>query len=260
MLYELVCTEYKRLQDQINLLERQIKELPEGTLICSRNGKYYKWYLHNETGTRYLAKEELELAKKLALKKYYRLQLQNLLHEKLALKMYLKHHRTKQDPASQLLIKNAEYRNLLASHFKTYSEELQDWMDTPYEKNPNHPEQLIHKTISGHILRSKSEALIDLALYQHHIPYRYEAPLILNEITIYPDFTLRHPETGQQFYWEHFGMMDSPNYAKNAFNKMQLYNEHGLIPSVHLITTFETSECPLTSEFIEKIINHYILN
>ena len=259
MLYDQICTEIKRVESQIKFLEVQIKNLPKGTLICTRNGKYFKWYKRDGTESTYLKKENQGLAEKLALKKYYILQLQDLLHEKVAINMYLKHHRLNVNKASQLLTDTSGYHVLLASHFTSYSEELKEWVRAPYERNTKHPEQLIHKTISGNAVRSKSEALIDIALYQNQIPYRYESPLTLNEITLYPDFTLRHPKTGKLLYWEHFGLMDNLDYSKNAYNKLQLYSTNGLIPSIHVITTFETKECPLTSELIEKIINHYLM-
>lgn len=67
-------------------------------------------------------------------------------------------------------------------------------------------------------------------LLTNKIPFRYECELQLEETTLYPDFTLRHPLTGQVFYWEHFGMMDNPNYCRNATTKLQLYFSHGIIP------------------------------
>ena len=54
-------------------------------------------------------------------------------------------------------------------------------------------------------------------------------------------------------------MMDDLSYSKNTFSKLELYNSHGLIPSVNLITTFETKNNPLNSQMIEKIIQHYFL-
>ena len=70
------------------------------------------------------------------------------------------------------------------------------------------------------------------------IPYRYEEVIQLVEVTISPDFTIKHPVTGQIYYWEHFGKMDDPIYAKNVCDKIQLYISHGIIPSVQLITTY----------------------
>jgi len=132
-------------------------------------------------------------------------------------------------------------------------------MTASFDKNPIRPEQLIHKGVSGNFLRSKSEAIIDMFLYYNQLPYRYEAALTLDKSTIYPDFTIRHPKTGAIIYWEHFGLMDDPSYCRKALSKLSLYTSHGIIPSINLITTYETKSNPLSSDMIEKIVKHYFL-
>ena len=80
-----------------------------------------------------------------------------------------------------------------------------------------------YSSISGNTLRSKSETIIDMLLFQTRIPYRYECPIILGTHIIYPDFTIRHPITGKIFYWEHFGQMDNSEYYPKACDKLRLY-------------------------------------
>lgn len=186
------------------------------------------------------------------------LSLEDLENEKRAIQFYLKHH-SPTGKSEQLLTEISEYQNLLTPYFAPLSQELVDWMNSPYEHNPSHPENLKHNSISGHIVRSKAESMIDTLLYMHHIPFRYESPLQLNEKVIYPDFTIRHPQTGDFYYWEHFGMMDDSTYSKNAYFKLQQYNSCGIVPSIQLITTYETNEHPLSTEMIEKIIEYYFL-
>ena len=53
--------------------------------------------------------------------------------------------------------------------------------------------------------------------------------------------------------------MDNPKYAKGAGEKIQLYIAHKIIPSINLITTFETSEKPLDTSVLEKIVREYFL-
>ena len=96
-------------------------------------------------------------------------------------------------------------------------------------------------------------------LYLNKIPFRYECALHLDETVLYPDFTILHPSTQQLYYWEHFGMMDSSVYAQNTYSKLQLYTSHNIIPSIQLITTFETKDHPLTQKTIEAIIKQYFL-
>ena len=82
---------------------------------------------------------------------------------------------------------------------------------------------------------------------------------MLDDITLFPDFTIRHPVSKEVYYWEHFGMMDDSAYSQKAFSKMQLYTRYGIIPSVNLITTYETKDNPLSIDTIEKVISNYFL-
>ncbi len=157
-----------------------------------------------------------------------------------------------------MLLERSEIRDLLSSHYSNlFSKESTEWMKEEYPQNPNYPEQLLHKSLSGNLLRSKSEALIDMFLYMCKIPFRYECALQLGENTIYPDFTVLHPVSQEIYYWEHFGLMDNPEYAQKTFSKLQLYTAHEIYPGIRLITTYETKENPLCSEAIEKIIDYY---
>lgn len=253
-----MLSESFRLEEQINTLQSQINELPSGKLICSSTGKYCKWYISNGHQKHYLPKKMRHLAEQLSAKKYMSLLIDELSQEKRAIDFYLNHH-NQSDSKSAELLNNPEYSDLLSSFFTPISEELTQWVNAPYTTNQLFSEQLIHKSISGHLLRSKSESIIDTFLYLNKIPFRYECALHLGESTIFPDFTIRHPMTGQTYYWEHFGLMDNPKYYKNAYSKLQLYTSCGIVPSIQLITTFETKNQPLSSEMVEKIITHYFL-
>lgn len=183
---------------------------------------------------------------------------EDLKNQQYALQNYQKKISTS-SKAEALLEKSSGYQELLAPYFLPKSKELSNWISEPYERNQNYQEQLIHKGMSGNFVRSKSESMIDTSLYMHKIPFRYECALVLGETTIYPDFTIRHPETGQTYYWEHFGLMDQFTYSQNAYRKLQLYTNHGIIPTFQLITTYETKEHPLTASFIEKIVEYHFL-
>ena len=96
-------------------------------------------------------------------------------------------------------------------------------------------------------------------LYTNRISYHYEELIQLGNKTIAPDFTIKHPTTGEIFYWEHFGMMDDPAYVKNACDKIRLYSLNGIIPSKQLILTYETKDYPLSPNEVKKIIGDYFL-
>jgi membrane-anchored protein YejM (alkaline phosphatase superfamily) len=50
---------------------------------------------------------------------------------------------------------------------------------------------------------------------------------------------------------EHFGIMDTPEYQKNAVDKVSLYMRHGIYPQDRLIITYETKEHPLDTNHSE---------
>lgn len=247
----------QKLTKQIDSIQSQIDALPKGKIICAKNGTHYKWYHSDGKNHTYIPKKDRSFAEKLAFKKYLSNCLHDLQQEKRAVDAYLRHH--KPGKAEQLLSPNSAYHELLSSYFHPLSEELFTWAHDTYEHNPKFPEQLNLKTSSGIYVRSKSEALIDMLLHINHIPFRYECALVLGSATIYPDFTIRHPKTGETYYWEHFGLMDSPPYCRSVSDKLILYFTHGIIPTINLITTYETKENPLSTEAVKKIVQDYFL-
>lgn len=259
MIYEKIFKEKLRLEKQIQDLQSQIDNLPAGKLICASNRKWQKWYVSDGGVSTYIPKKDRDTAEKLAFKKYLLQQLENTVHELQAIQLYLQKHDTMAEQKELSIVTAPELKDLLQPYFCPLADELQQWQNEPYNKNENHPEHLIHKTYSGSYVRSKSEALIDMFLFKNKIPFRYECPLELDNIILYPDFTIRHPKTGELFYWEHFGLMNQPAYQKNACSKLRLYISNGIIPNIQLITTYETVDKPLDAETVEKMVEHYFL-
>ena len=258
-IYNKLIEQQHSLENQIAVLEQEISNLPEGKLIYTSNGKYFKCYQSDGHTKQYISKENRTLAEKLALKKLLLLQLETLRQEKSAIDSYLRHANPNPHQKEISYINSPAYQKLVAPHHKLFNEEQEIWMKSPYIKNPTHPENLIHKTTSGIRVRSKSEAIIDTILCKYQIPFRYEALLDLGDVSYYPDFTILHPRTNQIIYWENFGMMDNPTYAQGTAEKLTNYILHGILPSHQLICTYETKEHPLSFDLVEKMVEHYLL-
>ena len=88
-------------------------------------------------------------------------------------------------------------------------------------------------------VRSKSEVIIANTLKAAGVPYRYEFPLLVDRnaaeadsdfCQLHPDFYCLNLRTREEFAWEHFGMMDDPDHAARATEKLQLYAENGFFP------------------------------
>lgn len=228
-------------------------------MFCVRNGKYTKWFHSLNGNIVYIRKKDRQLAERLARKKYVLQKLDGLEYEKKIIESYCRMIKKRLDGKEKLLEK-PEYRELLERYFKPDNKALEEWCSESYEQNTYLIERCIHKSISGNMVRSKSELLIDMTLYENKIPFRYECALQLGDTVIFPDFTIKHPHTGEIIYWEHFGCIEKEGYAERAFAKMKQYTMQGIIPDYQLIMTFETPEHPLDIMRVNEIICNRLLN
>lgn len=252
--------QYKKEQceKKINLCRQKLRKLPPGNLYITKNGHHFKWYSYSADKSEYISKKDRAHAEQLAYRKYLTYLLQESEQEKKAIELYMKCCPS-DSPLSLNLLSDPEYQSLLSPFLTPISKELQDWITSPYSKSDFHPENLNIKAISGNYVRSKSEAMIDMFLTTNQIPFRYECPLIFAEKTIYPDFTIRHPKTGDFYYWEHFGLMDDSEYCNSAMSKLKLYTSCGIIPMIRLITTYETQTNPLSPFDVEYLVKRFFL-
>ena len=123
------------------------------------------------------------------------------------------------------------------------------------------PDVPVFITNQGEHVRSKSELIIANRLACLRIPYKYECPLTLSGgKIIYPDFTIWDINNRREVYWEHRGMMDSPDYAVHSVRRLKEYCQNGIFLGKNLIITEETSSVPLDTRYIDDIIKCYFLN
>ena len=71
---------------------------------------------------------------------------------------------------------------------------------------------------------------------------------------MYPDFTIRHPRTGEFFWWEHFGMMDDADYVDNVMYKLNTYEKNKIYLGVNLFITHETGKNPLNTRALDGML------
>ena len=71
------------------------------------------------------------------------------------------------------------------------------------------------------------------------------------------DFTILHPRTYKEYYWEHFGKADDNSYALTISDRIRKYCSIQIVPSLDLIMTFETKERPLDPNLVEETIQYY---
>ena len=250
MFYQKIQALKDALETEIEELEEKCRQYPKGELFVFKNGKYCKWRVRTHTKTIYLPKNQRAKACTYAQKKYDEARLQDLKRALEEVNQYLQSHQGNPNTATKLL-NDPRYQPLLTQS------EPQDWSTQSYEQCPLHPENKFHATSAGVYVRSKAESMIATLLCLNNIPFRYEQALHLGKQIYYPDFTIRHPVTGEIYYWEHFGKMDDPTYMENAHKKLYVYSQNKIIFSMRLITTTETKETPLTTQKIQSKINAY---
>ncbi len=242
--------EEKRIRRQLAYVEHKVGRFPDTNLNCVQNGKYFKYYQTDGHHNHYIPKSNIQFAQQLAAKEYY-LRLKQQHKHLLKLIDYYKRHVEKDQEKIQVLFENdSGYAPLLQPLFEV-SHEYEEWAKAPFETNLFYPEGRKFKTKSGIYVRSKSEMMIANILQEHQVPFRYECGLELGNHTFYPDFTLKHPETGEIYYFEHFGMIDEPKYRSKMLDKLDVYLEYDVR---NLIITTETKARPLTVEQVEHAL------
>lgn len=124
-------------------------------------------------------------------------------------------------------------------------------------KSKFYEEKLIHKTVRGELVRSKSEVVIANMLASNDIDYEYEKELRLSDTEKrIPDFTIF--KGGKEIYWEHLGLLQNEDYAKNWDEKRKQYEKYDIIEGENLIVSKDGLDGSLDSEKIQRLIDKYL--
>lgn len=118
-------------------------------------------------------------------------------------------------------------------------------------------DKLIHRTVRGELVRSKSEVSIANALHYNHLDYEYEPELKIEGRIKRPDFKVEDYDTGVVWYWEHCGMMTDPQYKKRWEEKQKFYEKNGIVEGKNLIVTYDDDKGGINTELIQKIIEEH---
>ncbi|MBR5279885.1 MAG: hypothetical protein IKU26_02830 [Clostridia bacterium] len=244
MIGKMMEFEKNRVMTEKRRIEQELEILPKGKLCLVRNRSWTKWFYYHNGERHYIPKRNRRLAEQLARRKYLTERLEQCNGQLEAIEAYFT--RIATSGTENKLLHNKDYQELLAPYFQPQNQELAHWAEAPYERNPYRIENCIHMVHVGLWVRSKSESMIASYLYQHKIPFRYECALKLGKKTIYPDFTLRHPKTGEYYYLEHFGLFENGEYRRHALSKVEDYALNGIYLDQHLIVTTETTKNPFS--------------
>ena len=261
------------LEQALKLKQASVKRAPKGQVrIAIRKGQFQFYKRENPVDKegKYLPRSQDALARALIQNDYdqktipvleaeikYLKEVQKIYKNKCCDRVYNRLSKPRRQLVSPLTLDDTQY--------------AEAWLKQEYRRKKIPPEVPPLFTENGEQVRSKSELIIANSLKAAGVPYRYEFPLLMDRnandpdfpdydfCRLHPDFYCLNLRTRREFAWEHFGMMDDPEYAARAAEKIQLYQENGFFPGKNLIITMETSKKPLSSKVLKNLIKEYLL-
>lgn len=259
---ELLQEKLKEAEDLISKTEKLLKKAPEGKLVLSKSKgtvQYYQKIEGSQKKGKYISTKNSKLINSLAQKDYDLLFLKNMKEQKNKLHRAVK------------LLKEIDFlkvysglsetrKKLVNSHVLTDEQYIVQWESIQYNGKTISDEIPVITTERGERVRSKTEKILADKFFSLGIPYRYEYPVTLKGYgTVYPDFTLLNIKTRNEIYLEHFGMMDNPEYAQKAIQKLETYAKNEIYIGKNLLVTFETLHNPLDMKMVEGMLKEFIL-
>lgn len=243
-------------------VEKSIEQAPKGILRISKSNDCVQYYVRRNKKDRcgrYLDKENRKLAYKLAQKEYEAQVLKVIEEQKGKLQRLLSQINTN-DIANIYEQLSPERQKLVQPYVLPNEQYIAQWENIIYqgkEFDKNAPEIYTER---GERVRSKSEKILADKFYMLGIPYRYEYPLHLQGYGIvHPDFLILNKKTRKEYYWEHLGKMDDPEYCKKAIKKIGSYQRNHIFQGKKLLLTYETSTYPLNMKSVDDLINEFLL-
>lgn len=255
-------------ENEIKELIMKLRKCPigkscEGHLRVARhNGKASYYYVDDRVqhppGGTYIPKRYWSKAKEMAQAEYFEKLLTMAEKEYSMIKRWQKAYKAQE--LIELYEKMADSRKQLVDPYVISDEEYASkWQSESYEGKGFNGDTLEIFTERGERVRSKSEKMIADKLHIMGVPYKYEYPLFLAGYgTVYPDFTMLRVKRRDIVIYEHFGMMDDPEYADRALRKIELYERNGFFPGDNLMITHETGDRPLNLRTVTQMIERII--
>ena len=258
------------LEEVLKIKQFAVKKNPSGLVRIVRRGKtllFYKRSSPADAQGTYMPRSQEKLARALIQNDYDQKTIPAIEVEIKELRDFIKAYKEK--GCDTVYKKLASTRREVVTPLTLDDEAyVAAWLKVEYrhKKFAEDAPQLF--TDNNEQVRSKSEVIIANALKTAGVPYRYEFQLLVDKnpefdaetdfCQLHPDFYCLNLRTRGEFAWEHFGMMDDPDYATRATEKLELYAENGFFPGKNLIITMETSAKPLSSKLLKSVIKTYL--
>ena len=258
---EELTKEKAQLEAAIRDIENKVLNLNTDTVYIRQKNGRNTYYRQDGKKEKYIPKEKEEYAMECIIFSYYSELLRILKEQSAVIDRFLKHYAPDKKIAAYSKL-SAARKTFIEPEFKSTQQIVSEWKASAGNYRSSDPyKNAQYRTMQGDYVRSKSELHIANMLFTGKIPYRYEDGLLFDDApgrVFYPDFHIMNPRTGKEYYWEHFGRMDDPDYAGEACAKINFYAKHGILPGDRLIVSFETAHSVLDPEAVEMLIKKYL--
>ncbi len=258
------------LEKVLGIKQESLKHAPSGSVRIVRKKRTNQFYLREndkDLQGKYIPRSQYKLASALSQKVYDKKIVPALQKEIAYIKDFLKNY-------EEFNVASA-CQNLPVIRYKAAepltlsdSEYVEKWLAVEYRHKAFDPDTPLLFTENGERVRSKSEVIIADTLRGNGVSYRYEYPVLINRninksmkrdvVNFHPDFCCLNVRTRQVYYWEHFGKMDDPEYAKRAVEKISLYQANGYNLGKNLIITMETISCPMSGYLARENVMNFL--
>ena len=263
-LYEEARRRYREIVVYLQKIESENQKAPSGLIHIVNSGKRVQFYLRDgksDNGGKYIRKSDAQTIRAYLQKSYNEKVLKYLKTEIKNLEILLK----KSDGMTKKIQQTysdfpKEVKQYITPIDMSDEDYITNWLSIPYEGKSIPDHIPVYQTDNGEMVRSKSELTIANKLAAKGIPYKYECPLMLSNGTkVYPDFTILNVRTRKEIFWEHRGMLDDREYARQAVFKMKSMLKDGIVLGKNLIITEETTANPLGTNEIDTVILSYFI-
>lgn len=252
MIIEELSARKKKLEDYVKKHESSVRD-DRFRMIHNKGTNQYYVKKSGQNKWNYIKKNNVDDIRKLA-QNEYNFKLVNLAKEEIrCIDKFLE-----KSKYNSILHLSEEFYNFGISDLAVYDIDdfmyVQNWMAEKYETKGFAEDAPEYFSASGVRVRSKSEAEIYNCLTDCKIPFKYECPIIINGIRIYPDFTTLDVKRRKVIYWEHLGMMEDREYSRDAIGRINLMQKGGITVGDNLIVTFENALNPLNRRSVMQLI------
>ncbi len=251
----------KELQSQKNLkkiYQQRMGNLAKGTLSVTekKGNRYYCKYVDGKKF--YLGKEHAEIHE-LKARKILTETIKRIETNMTFMKQFLEGYQDISLDAVEASLSKAYHSEDGKAFAVVNAPNYKNWGDQQYRRDTKYPETLVHRTLKGDYVRSKSEVIIANCYYLKNIQYRSEEVTQVGKYFFAPDFKILVPGKRKIKIHEHFGLMNNSEYREKALWKMSVYIENGYRPYEDIIFTFDDIDGNIDAKNLDTLITSFCM-